>query len=63
MHDILMRNVAVGKDNFLDVHFLDQRGKLLLGMDGNAVRIELAGKLGRVLAVFDVRNLSGPTTR
>ena len=59
VHDVLVGHVAVGEIDLGHVEFADERVELFLGVDGDAVRIELSGQDGRILAAFDVGNLGG----
>jgi len=54
VHDVLVGHVAVGEIDLGHVEFADERVELFLGVDGDAVRIELSGQDGRILAAFDV---------
>ena len=54
---MLIRYVAVGEDAVVYVEVLDELGKVLFRVDGNAIRVEGACELGRILPAFDVGNL------
>jgi hypothetical protein len=57
MHHLLVRHIAVGEDDFVDVFPLDQVLDLGLGQDGDAIRVERTGQLGRIAAPGDVGDL------
>src|SRR5208283_2290930 len=59
MHEVLVGNVAVGKDHFVNFVFGDQLFEILLFEDGNAFRVEVSGKFRRIAASGYVGNLSG----
>ncbi len=44
-HHVLVRDVAVGKGAIVDLQVLDQKGKVVLGIDGDAVGVQVAGQL------------------
>ncbi len=39
MHDVLMRNVAIGKENLIDRMLSNQLRQLRFRLDGNTLRI------------------------
>ena len=57
MHDVLVRDVGIRKDDLFGFVPGDHCLELVLGDDRDAVRIELAGERGRVDAALDVGNL------
>ena len=57
--EIVEVDVGVGEDDLVDSVLADQVCELLLGEDGNPVRIAGSGELGRIPAVVDVRDLGG----
>ena len=59
VHHILVRNIAVGKHHLLDLVLLDQALQVALRVNRDALRVQLAGQLSRVLASFDVGDLGG----
>src|SRR5208282_4126487 len=59
MHEVLVGNIAVGKDHCVNFVFGDQLFEILLFEDGNTFGIEMSGKFRRITASGDVGNLSG----
>ena len=59
MHEVLVRNIAVGKHDRVDLVFGDQFLQIFFFEDRNALRIQAAGKLRRITAAGNVGNLSG----
>jgi hypothetical protein len=57
VHDVLVRHVRVGEDDFVDSALAHERLELFLRTDRDPVGIEAAGELGRVHAAVDVRDL------
>ena len=57
VHQILVRHVGVREDHQLDALLLDELLELLLVIDRDALGVERAGELGRILASLDVRDL------
>ena len=57
MHHVLVRDVRVREHDLVDLVFADQFLERRLGEDRYPLRIEGAGKLRRVDAPVDVRNL------
>ena len=57
VHDVFVGYVAVGEIDLGHVELADEGVELLLGINGDAVRIELAGQDGRILAALNVGNL------
>ena len=57
MHHVLVGHVAVGEHDLLHAVLLDQLRHLRLVVDRDALGVQPAGQLGRVLAVVDVRDL------
>ena len=58
MHQLHVRNIAVGKRNQIYFVLPNKIGQLIFGIDGYAVWVKFSRKLGWILAVFYVRNLS-----
>ena len=59
-HDVCIRLVAVGEHAVVNVEFLDQFGQFGLGIDADALRIEiLAGEFLRIHAVVNAGDLLG----
>ncbi len=54
---MLVGDIAVGKDALVNVQILDQLGQIGLGIDGNALGVELARQLGRIAPALNVWNL------
>ena len=59
MHQGLVRNVAVGKHHRANLIFGDQLLHIFFFEDGNAIRIEAAGKFRRIAAPRNIGDLSG----
>src|SRR5512134_1305023 len=59
MHQLLMGDIAVGKDDLLDLQTADQFRKLCFGMDRYAVRVETPGKSCRIPSPADAGDLRG----
>src|SRR5208282_501580 len=59
MHEVLVGDIAVGKDHRLNLVFGDQFFEILLFEDGNALGIKMTGKFRRITAAGYVGNLSG----
>ncbi|GBD10008.1 hypothetical protein HRbin22_02271 [Candidatus Thermoflexus japonica] len=59
VHHILVAHIAVSEHHPIHLEAADQLGELLLGVDGDAVRVKGAGQLGGIQTPFDVRDLSG----
>ena len=59
VHDVQVRDVRVGEDDFVDVELADEAGKLLLEIDGDPIRVAGTAELGWILPVLDERDLSG----
>src|SRR5271167_2165314 len=59
MHEVLVRNVTVGKHYCVDLVFRDQVLQIFFFEDRYALRIQASGKLRRVTAAGYVGNLSG----
>jgi hypothetical protein len=57
VHHLLVGDVAIGEDAVAHVERADQLGQLCLGVDGDALGIELARQSGRVPAAVDVGDL------
>jgi len=53
VHDLLVRDVAVGEDDGVHVVLGDERLQLGLRANGDASRVSLARELGRVPPVGD----------
>jgi hypothetical protein len=56
---MLIWHITVCVDAIVNFKLVDQPGKILFGMNGNTLGIKASGKLGRILAALDVRNLGG----
>ena len=59
VHDVLVGDVAVGEMDVVDLVGGDELVELGLGVDRDALGIELAGQGRGILAAFDVRDLGG----
>jgi hypothetical protein len=59
VHDVEMGDVGVGEPDLVHAVLADQRLELLFGANGDTVRIERSGQLGRVRPPLDVRDLRG----
>ena len=59
MHQVLMRNIAVGKHHNIDGVLVDQVFQLRLLDNGNAIRVKRPGQWGRVAPVGDIGDLGG----
>jgi hypothetical protein len=57
VHDVFVRDVAIGEDDLFHAVLLDQIDELLFGADGDAARVQLASQLGRIEASLDIRDL------
>ncbi len=57
VHDVFVGHIAVGEIDLGHVELADEGIELLLGVDGDAVGIELSGQDGRILAALDVGDL------
>jgi hypothetical protein len=57
MHDVLVGDVRVGEDDFVDHVPFDQVSELGFGMDRNSGGIEVTGERCRVDPALDVGNL------
>jgi hypothetical protein len=57
MHDVLVRNVAVCKDDLLDLECPNEISQGGFGMDGNTLRIQRPRKSGRVALALEKGNL------
>jgi len=54
-----MGDVTVREENLGNVVFFDERGKLLLWIYRNSLRVRLSGENSRVFSILDIRNLCG----
>ena len=59
MHHVLVRDIAVGEDDFVDEPIATQGIEVALVEDRDALGIERAGELWRIPAADDAGNLSG----
>jgi len=59
VHHGQVADVAVGKDDLVDLQLADQPVQVGLGVDRDTLRIQLACQLGRVEPALDVGNLGG----
>ena len=56
-HHLLIGDIAVGEDTFIRIQFLDQLRQVLLIVNRDAFRVELAGQLGRIGSPGNIRDL------
>jgi hypothetical protein len=56
-HNVLVREITVGKDYLIYLVLVDQFSKVVFGQYRDAVRVKPAGQLGGVFLVIDSRNL------
>lgn len=54
MHDVVVRNVAVGEHHFVDGFRADQGDELGFGIDGDAFGVQFPCKLRGISPAFDV---------
>ncbi len=59
VHDVLVRHVAVGKHDLVDLQIWIRLYQLAFRVNRDPFRVERSGQSGRILAAFDVRDLGG----
>jgi hypothetical protein len=59
VHDLLVGEVAVGEDHFVDLEIADVLFEVLLVQDRNPLGVPFPGELGGVAAPGDIRDLGG----
>ena len=57
VHDVFVRHIRIGKNDFFYIQILDELHKLCFIVDGDAFGIKLTREKGRIDAPFDIGNL------
>ena len=59
VHDVFMRNIAVGKHHFIDAIFFYHIRQRFFRLDGDSTRVERSRQLGGIFSVVDIGYLRG----